>query len=207
MARYFDVHPDNPQPRSISQVVQILQDGGVIAYPTDSGYALGCKLGNNEGLERLRRIRDLGDKHHFALVCKDFAQLGQYVQMDNHVFRAVKQYTPGHYTFILPATREVPKAMAHPKKKTVGVRIPEHRTALALLEELGEPLVSTSLVLPGEERPMSEGWRINEELGSQLDAVLDDGEELNESTTVVDWTDGEPVVIRVGSGDPAPFEA
>lgn len=206
MATYFEVHPDNPQPRSIAQVVDILNSGGLVAYPTDSGFALGCKLGNKEGLDRIRRIRELDDKHHFTLVCSAFAQLGQFVQMDNDVFRAVKASTPGPYTFILEATREVPKQMLHAKKKTVGVRIPEHRTTLALLEALGEPLMSSTLILPGETEPMSEGWQVNEELGNALDAVLDSGDVNTEPTTVINFANGEVVVDRVGAGDPSPFE-
>lgn len=206
MATYFEVHPDNPQPRSIAQVVDILNSGGLVAYPTDSGFALGCKLGNKDGLDRIRRIRELDDKHHFTLVCSAFAQLGQFVQMDNDVFRAVKASTPGPYTFILEATREVPKQMLHAKKKTVGVRIPEHRTTLALLEALGEPLMSSTLILPGETEPMSEGWQVNEELGNALDAVLDSGDVNTEPTTVINFADGEVVVDRVGAGDPSPFE-
>jgi tRNA threonylcarbamoyl adenosine modification protein (Sua5/YciO/YrdC/YwlC family) len=173
MARYFDVHPVNPQPRAIGQVADIVRAGGLVAYPTDSGYALGCRLGNRDGLERIRALRQLGEKHHFTLVCSAFGQLGQYVQMDNDVFRAVKAATPGPYTFILKATREAPKVMLHPKKKTVGVRIPDHTTALALLAELGEPLMSSSLILPGHEEPMTDGWTVSDELGHLLDAVLD----------------------------------
>lgn len=206
MARYFEVHPDNPQPRALGQVVDILNDGGLVAYPTDSGFALGCKLGNREGLERIRRIRELNDKHHFTLVCSEFAQLGHFVQMDNDVFRAVKASTPGQYTFILPATREVPKQMLHAKKKTVGVRIPNHRTTLALLEALGEPLMSSSLILPGHTEPMSEGWIVNDELGHSIDAILDSGDVSTEPTTVVDFSGDEVVVERHGAGDPSPFE-
>lgn len=206
MARYFDVHPDNPQQRSLSQVVAIINDGGLVAYPTDSGYALGCQLGNREGLERIRRIRDLDDKHNFTLVCHDFAQIGQFVQMSNSAFRAVKAHTPGHYTFILPGTREVPKQMLHPKKKTVGVRIPPHTTARALLDELGAPLMSSTLILPGQSDPMADGWTIKEELDNLVDAVLDSGDVVPAATTVIDWTDDEPVIARVGAGDPTPFE-
>ncbi|OYN98214.1 L-threonylcarbamoyladenylate synthase [Enemella evansiae] len=206
MARYFDVHPDNPQPRALGQVVQILTDGGLVAYPTDSGFALGCRLGNKDGLDRIRRIRQLDDKHHFTLVCKDFAQLGQFVQMDNDVFRAVKAATPGQYTFILEATKEVPKQMLHPKKKTVGVRIPDHRTTLALLDALGEPLMSSTLILPGRTEPMTEGWEINEELGNQVDAVLDSGDVGTDPTTVVNFVGDEVTVDRAGAGDPSPFQ-
>lgn len=206
MARYFEVHPDNPQPRLLHQVVDILNAGGLVAYPTDSGFALGCKLGNKEGLDRIRRIRGLDDKHHFTLVCKDFAQLGQFVQMDNDVFRAVKAHTPGQYTFILTATREVPRQMLHPKKKTVGVRIPTHRTALALLDALGEPLMSSTLILPGTGEPLSEGWMINEEIGHEVDAVLDSGDVSTEPTTVINMSNDEVTVDRQGAGDPSPFE-
>lgn len=206
MARYFEVHPDNPQPRAIGQVVEILNSGGLVAYPTDSGFALGCTLGNRDGLERIRQIRDLDSKHHFTLVCSEFAQLGQFVQMDNDVFRAVKANTPGQYTFILEGTREVPKQMLHPKKKTVGVRIPNHRTTLDLLAALGAPLMSSTLILPGETEPMSEGWLVNEELGAVIDAVLDSGDVSTLPTTVVNFTDGDIVIDRVGAGDPTPFE-
>ncbi|HIT74969.1 MAG TPA: threonylcarbamoyl-AMP synthase [Candidatus Avipropionibacterium avicola] len=205
MARYFDVHPKDPQPRSIAQAVQILQDGGLVAYPTDSCFALGCQLGNADGLERIRRIRQLDDKHHFTLVCSDFHQLGQYVHVDNAVFRAVKANTPGQYTFILPATKEVPRKMLHAKKKTVGVRIPSHPVVTALLRELGEPLMSSTLLLPGEEDPMTEGWMIKDRLDHDVDAVIDSGECGTEPTTVVDLTDGV-VIDRVGAGDPTPFE-
>lgn len=206
MAKYFEVHPDNPQPRTIAQVVDILNTGGLVAYPTDSGFALGCKLGNRDGLDRIRRIRDLDDKHHFTLVCSEFAQLGQFVQMDNDVFRMVKASTPGQYTFILEATREVPKQMLQAKKKTVGVRIPDHRTTLALLEALGEPLMSSTLILPGETEPMSEGWMINDGLGNAVDAVLDSGDVSTEPTTVVNFSGDDVTVDRHGAGDPSPFE-
>lgn len=205
MAKYFDVHPANPQVRSLSQVAAIIRDGGLIAYPTDSGFALGCRMGDKDAVERIRRLRRL-DKHHFTLVVSEFAHLGEYVQMDNRVFRAVKAATPGPYTFILPATRELPKAMLHPKKKTVGVRIPDHVTALALLDELGTPLTSSSLILPGESEPMMDGWTIADELGHELDAVLDSGDVGIGPTTVIDFTSGGAEVVRVGAGDPAPFE-
>ncbi len=205
MAKYFDVHPANPQPRAIAQVVEILNGGGLVAYPTDSGYALGTKLGNAEGLRRIRAIRELGSNHHFTLVCSEFAQLGQFVQMNNDVFRAVKAHTPGPYTFILKATREAPKVMLHPKKKTVGVRVPDHTTALAVLREIG-PLMSTSLILPGQEYPMAEGWEILDQLGAVLDAVLDSGDAGRELTTIIDLSGDEPEVTRVGAGDPSAFQ-
>ena len=206
MARYFDVHPENPQPRSINQAVEIVRSGGLIAYPTDSCYALGCQLGSPTGPERIRRLRHLDDRHHFTLVCADFSQLGQFVQLDNAAFRAVKAATPGPYTFILPATREVPRRLAHPKKKTVGVRIPDHPVVRALMRELGEPLVSSTLLLPDAEDPMTDGWQIKEDLDHQVDAVVDSGECGTQPTTVVDWSDGFPDVVRVGAGDPARFE-
>ena len=206
MARYLDVHPVDPQPRAIAQAVQLIRDGGLVAYPTDSGYALGCALGNQEGKERIVRIRHLDGKHHFTLVCADFAQLGQLVHIDNRVFRAIKAATPGPYTFILPATKDVPRRLLHPKKKTVGVRIPDNRVVQALLAELGEPLLSSTLIMPGEEAPMTEGWLVKEELDHQVDAVIDAGECGTDPTTVVDFSDGAPEVTRVGAGDPAPFE-
>ncbi|MDQ4116940.1 MAG: L-threonylcarbamoyladenylate synthase [Actinomycetota bacterium] len=206
MARYFDVHPQNPQPRSVSQVVDIVRDGGLIAYPTDSCFALGCSLGNKEGLERIRQIRNLDDKHHFTLVCADFAQLGQFVHIGNAVFRAIKASTPGSYTFILPATKEVPRRLLHPKKKTVGVRIPDHATTQALLGELGEPLLSSTLLLPGHAEPLTQGWEIKEELDNAVDAVIDSGDCGVEPTTVVDLSGDEPEITRVGAGDPSRFE-
>ena len=206
MAQYYDVHPDNPQPRSINQVARILTDGGLVAYPTDSGYALGCVLGNAEGIARIKRIRQLDDKHHFTLVVDEFAKLGAYVDMDNWVFRSIKSVTPGSYTFILPATREVPKMMQHPKKRSVGVRIPKHPTVQALLEALGEPMLSSTLLLPGEAESPTDGWAIKEMLDNDVDAVLDSGDVASEPTTVVDMTGDEPIVVRVGAGDPTPFE-
>jgi len=206
MARYYDVHPVDPQPRVLDQVVALLREDGLIAYPTDSGYALGIQLGNRDGLDRIRRIRQLDDKHHFTLVCRDFAQLGQLVHIDNAAFRAVKAATPGPYTFILPATAEVPKRLMHPKKRTVGVRIPEHPVVRELLERLGEPLLSSTLILPGEEQPMTEGWLIKEELDNQVDAVIDAGDVLDAPTTVVDLSSGAPEIARYGAGDPTRFE-
>ena len=205
MARYFDVHPENPQPRSIAQVVELLRKDALIAYPTDSCYALGSRIDNHDGADRIRKIRNLDDRHHFTLVCADFAQLGQLVQLDNSAFRAIKAATPGPYTFILPATSEVPKRLAHAKKRSVGVRIPNHPVAQAILRELGEPLLSSTLLMPGHEWPMVEGWQIKEELDLVLEAVVDAGDCGTEPTTVVDWTDGAPEVVRVGAGDPDRF--
>ncbi|MET8085639.1 L-threonylcarbamoyladenylate synthase [Micromonospora sp. NPDC005237] len=206
MARYYDVHPENPQPRIIGQVADLIRGGGLVAYPTDSCYALGIQLGNQDGLDRIRQIRHLDDRHHFTLVCRDFAQLGQFVQISNAVFRLVKASTPGSYTFILPATKEVPRRMLHPKKRTVGVRVPRHTVTQALLAELGEPLVSSTLALPGEDEPMTQGWEIKERLDHQLDAVLDAGDCGKEPTTVIDLSGPEPEILRRGAGDVSRFE-
>ena len=206
MARYLDVHPVDPQPRAIAQAVQVLRDDGLVAYPTDSCYALGIQLGNRDGLERIKRLRRLDDRHHFTLVCHDFAQLGHLVHLNNAAFRAIKAATPGPYTFILPATGDVPKRLMHPKKRTVGVRIPDHVLVCALLEELGEPILTSTLILPGETEARTMGWEIKEELDHWLDAVIDSGECGSEPTTVVDFSDGAPVVERVGAGDPSRFE-
>ncbi len=206
MARYFDVHPVDPQRRSIIQVADVVRDGGLIAYPTDSCFALGCQLGNGKGLDRIREIRHLDDRHHFTLVCADFAQLGQFVQVSNAVFRLVKASTPGQYTFILPATKEVPRRLLHRRQKTVGVRIPDHIVTHALLAELGEPLLSSTLLLPEEDQPMTQGWEIKDRLDHDLDAVIDSGDCGEIPTTVVDFSLGEPVIVRRGAGDPSRFE-
>jgi tRNA threonylcarbamoyl adenosine modification protein (Sua5/YciO/YrdC/YwlC family) len=206
MARYFDVHPDNPQVRVIGQVVALLRSGGLIAYPTDSCFAFGCALGNREGLDRIREIRRLDHRHHFTLVCRDFSQLGQFVHVDNKVFRMVKACTPGSYTFILPATKEVPRRLLHPKKSTVGVRIPRHTVTQALLRELGEPLASSTLLLPDTEDPLTQGWEIKERLDHLIDAVIDSGGCGVEPTTVVDLSGAEPQILRHGAGDTIRFE-
>ncbi|GAA1030620.1 MULTISPECIES: L-threonylcarbamoyladenylate synthase [Amycolatopsis] len=206
MARYFDVHPQNPQRRALAQVVDLLRDDGLIAYPTDSCFALGCRIGNQQGMERIRTIRKLDHRHHFTLVCQDFAQLGQFVHIDNAVFRAIKASTPGAYTFILPATKEVPRRLLHAKKKTVGVRIPDHVVTQELLGELGEPILSSTLLLPDSGEPLTQGWEIKEELDHVLDAVIDSGDCGVEPTTVIDFSSGEAEVVRHGAGDPSRFE-
>ncbi|MGW2620672.1 L-threonylcarbamoyladenylate synthase [Streptomyces sp. NPDC001500] len=206
MAKYYDVHPDNPQPRTISQVAAAIRADALIAYPTDSCYALGCRLGSKDGIDRIRAIRNLDDRHHFTLVCQDFAQLGQFVRVDKDVFRAIKASTPGSYTFILPATKEVPRMLQHPKKKTVGVRIPDHVVTQALLTELGEPLLSSTLLLPGEDEPMTQGWEIKDTLDHVVDGVLDSGECGTEPTTVIDFSEGEAQIVRHGAGDTSRFE-
>jgi tRNA threonylcarbamoyl adenosine modification protein (Sua5/YciO/YrdC/YwlC family) len=206
MARYFDIHPDNPQPRSIAQIAGIVRDGGVIAYPTDSCYALGCQLGNTDGFARIRSIRQLDERHHLTLMCRDFAQLGQFVVIPNSIFRAIKSATPGSYTFILPASKEVPRRLQHPGKKTVGVRIPRHVATQALLAELGEPLVTSTLLLPGHQEPMTQGWEIAEDLANAVDAVIDSGDCGTEPTTVIDFSQPEPEIVRRGAGDTSAFE-
>ncbi len=205
MARYFDVHPRNPQSRALAQVAAMLREDALIAYPTDSCYALGFQLDSTTGADRIRRIRSLDDRHHFTLVCADFAQLGQLVLMDNAAFRAIKAATPGPYTFILAATKQVPRRLSHPRKRTVGVRIPDHPVAQALLHELGKPLVSSTLLLPDDEEPMTDGWQIKETLDHAIDAVVDAGDCGKEPSTVVDWSQQVPQVVRVGAGDPARF--
>ncbi len=205
MARFVDVHPEDPQPRRLAQVVQALEDDALIAYPTDSGYALGCRVGNRDGRDRILRIRGLDDRHHFTLVCRDFSQLGQLVQVENHAFRAIRSATPGPYTFILKATPEVPRRLLHPKKRTVGVRIPDHPFVTALLDELGEPMLTSTLILPGEDEPRTVGWEVKEDLDHAVDLVVDAGEVSAAPTTVVDLSEGTAEVLRVGAGDPTPF--
>ena len=206
MARYFDIHPANPQRRAITAIAGIVRGGGVIAYPTDSCYALGCQLGNRDGMARIRTIRGLDDRHHLTLVCQDFAQLGQFAYVANPVFRTIKAATPGSYTFILPAAKEVPRILQHPRKKTVGVRIPDHVVTQALLAELGEPLVSSTLLLPGQDEPMTHGWEIAELLADAVDAVIDSGDCGTEPTTVIDFSLEEPEIVRRGAGDASAFE-
>ena len=207
MARYFDVHPHDPQPRALSQLNDLLRQDGLIAFPSDSGYILGCLLGNRTGLDRIKAIRQLDDKHHYTLMCADIGQAGQFVILPNPVFRAMKGATPGPYTLIVQADRVIPRRMWHPKKRTVGVRIPANRFVQALLKEVGEPLLTSTLILPGETAPMTEGWFVKEELDSVVDAVVDTAECGAEPTTVVDLSEGTAQILRVGAGDPTPFEA
>jgi tRNA threonylcarbamoyl adenosine modification protein (Sua5/YciO/YrdC/YwlC family) len=206
MARFVDIHPHDPQPRLVAQVADVLRQGGLAAFPTDACYTLGARLGDPGAKQRIMDIRRLDDKHHFTLMCADFAQLGQFVQLDNAVFRAVKAATPGQYTFILPATKEVPRRLLHPRKKTVGVRLPDHRICQALLAQMGEPLLTSTLLLPGEEEPLGLGWEVKERLDHVVDIVVDGDQTGCEPTTVVDLSDGTAEVVRVGSGDPGPFE-
>ncbi len=205
MAKFIALHPDNPQPRLLQQIADALRDDALIAYPTDSGYALGSRVGNREGRDRILRIRGLDERHHFTLVCKDFSQLGQLVHVDNSVFRAIKATTPGPYTFVLPAMPEVPRRLMHPKKRTIGVRIPDHIVVQALLEVFGEPLLSSSLILPDESEPRTLGWEIKEDLDNEVDIVIEAGDTSAQPTTVIDWSSGEPEVLRRGAGDPDRF--
>ncbi|HAN57030.1 MAG: L-threonylcarbamoyladenylate synthase [Pseudomonadota bacterium] len=205
MSQYFTLHPDNPQPRLIKQAVAILRDGGVMAFPTDSSYALGCHLGDKSAQDRIRAIREVDDKHHFTLMCRDLSEISRYAQVNNVQFRLLKANTPGSYTFILEATREVPKRLQHPKRNTIGLRVPLHPITLALLEELGEPILSMTLILPGDELPMHEAEDIRERLEKRLELIVDAGACGVEPTTVIDLTHAEPVLIRVGLGALQPF--
>lgn len=199
MARYVDIHPVDPQPRLVEKVIDHVRAGEVIAFPTDSGYAIGCSLGNKEGLERIRAIRHVGDKHHFTMMCHNFAQLGQFVIVDNADFRLIKSLTPGPYTFILKATKEVPRMTLNPKKHTVGVRIPDHKISEALVAELGEPILVSSLILPGHEDPMTDGWEVNDTLGNVLDVVVEGPCGEAGPTTVLNLVKRK--ISRVGAGD------
>lgn len=201
MAQYLPIHPDNPQPRIIKQAVDIIRAGGVIVYPTESCFALGCHLGDKDALERIRRIRQVDDKHHFTLVCRDLSELATYAKVDNRQYRYLKSAMPGAYTVILQATREVPRRVAHTKRATIGLRVPDNIVAQALLEALGEPLLSSTLLLPGDEWPPTDGWEISERLEHEVDAVLDAGLCGTAVTTVIDLTDTDPVLIRPGAGD------
>ncbi|MBA2656135.1 MAG: threonylcarbamoyl-AMP synthase [Tatlockia sp.] len=205
MSQFYAIHPDNPQARLLRQAAAIIEDGGVIVYPTDSGYALGCKLGNKAALERIRRLRHLDKNHNMTLVCRDLSQLGTYAKVSNAIFRLLKAFTPGSYTFILNATHEVPRLMLHPKRKTLGLRVPENNICLALLECLETPLMSTTLILPGAVAPLSEPEAIKDLLGNQTDLIIDGGNCSHEPTTVIDLTGEYPVILREGKGDPEPF--
>jgi len=205
MAQYFVIHPENPQARLIHQAVTILNNGGVVAYPTDSTYALGCVLGNTDAQKRIREIRGVDDAHHFTLVCRNLAEIGNYAQIDNSQFRLLKANTPGQYTFVLKASREVPRRLQHPKRSTIGIRVPQHAVTQAILDELNQPLLSMTLLMPSDEEPMNEAWEIRERLEHQVELVIDAGACVAQPTTVIDLTSAEPELIRLGAGDPAPF--
>lgn len=203
MAQFFTIHPQNPQPRLIHQAVEIFRAGGVVAYPTDSSYALGCVLGEKAAQERIRAIRGVDENHHFTLVCRNLAEIAVYARVDNSQFRLLKANTPGSYTFILQASREVPRRLQHPKRSTIGLRVPDHAVTLALLEELNEPLLSMTLQLPGDDAPLNEAWEIRERLEKQVDLVIDAGACDAQPTTVIDLTGEAPLLVRRGKGDPA----
>lgn len=205
MSQFFQIHAENPQARLIRQVAEVVRGGGVIVYPTDSGYALGCLIGDKDALERIRALRRLDDKHHFTLVCRDLSEIATYAKVENSIYRLLKAVTPGPYTFILPATREVPRRLQHPKRKTIGLRIPDNAIAQALLAELGEPMMSTTLILPGNTLPESDPYEIRQLLERQVDLIIDGGYGSQEVTTMVDLEGETPVVLREGLGDPAPF--
>jgi len=206
MSQFFAVHPDNPQLRLIRQAAEIVRGGGVIAYPTDSCYALGCHIGDKAAMERIRSIRQFGVKHNFTLVCADLAEIGVYARVENSTYRLLKSLTPGAYTFILDATREVPRRLQHPKRRTIGVRVPDHAVAHALLAELGEPLMSASLMLPHEELPPTDPYEIRQTLEHQVDLVIDGGYCGVEPTSVIDLTDNQAEILRVGKGDVSLFD-
>ena len=203
MAQYFSIHPIDPQPRLIRQAAAIVRGGGVIAYPTDSSYALGCRLDDAPAAERIRALRHVDDKHHLTLMCRDLAELGRYAQLDNWQFRIVKEGVPGSFTFLLPASREVPRRLKHPRRRTVGIRVPDHAVVRALLGELGEPLLSSTLIPPGASQPLNDPAAIRAQYESVLDLIIDSGACHLEPTTVVDLAISPPAVIRYGRGDPA----
>lgn len=205
MSQYFSIHPQNPQPRLIHQAVEIVRGGGVIAYPTDSCYALGCHLGDKAAQERIRAIRGVDEHHHFTLVCRNLTEIATYAKVNNSQFRLLKANTPGSYTFVLEATRELPRRLQHPKRSTIGLRVPEHAVTQALLQELDEPLLSMTLTLPGDDEPLNQAWEIRERLEHQVDLVIDAGACSMEMTTVIDLTSDAPRLVRQGKGDIAPF--
>ncbi len=205
MSQFFAIHPDNPNPRLIRQAAVMLRDGGIVAYPTDSCYALGCHLGDKDAVARIRQIRRLDEHHHLTLMCRDLSEISRYARVDNNKFRLLKNNTPGGYTFILEATREVPKRLQHPRRSTIGIRVPDHPVALALLEELGEPILSSTLMLPDEEWPLNDVERIRELLEKKVDLVIDGGAVGADFTTVIDLTGDRPALLRRGMGDITPF--
>jgi|TARA_R110002072_G_scaffold98488_1_gene216649 tRNA threonylcarbamoyl adenosine modification protein (Sua5/YciO/YrdC/YwlC family) len=205
VSQFFQIHPDNPQARLIRQAADIIRKGGVVVYPTDSAYALGCHIGDKSALDRIRRIRKLDDRHNFTLVCRDLAQIATYAKVNNSVYRLLRHTTPGPYTFILLATSEVPKRLMHPKRKTVGLRVPENSIVDALLADLGEPLMSVTLIMPGDDLPLIDPYDIREVLEHEVDLVIDGGYCGMEATSVIDMADDVPLVLRAGKGDIAPF--
>lgn len=206
MLRYFEIHPQNPQTRLIQQAVAAVRDGAVLVYPTDSGYALGCHLGDKDAVDRIRAVRELDDKHNLTLVCRDLSEIATYAQVDNQAYRLLKSLTPGPYTFILDATREVPRRLQHPKRKTIGIRVPGHPIVDALLDILGEPLISTTLQMPGDEQPLTDPQEIKDRLRNVVDVIIDGGLGSAEPTSIIDLTGPAPVVLRKGRGDTRMFD-
>lgn len=206
MSQLFQIHPENPQKRLIQQAVDIIKKGGVIVYPTDCAYALGCHLGDKSALDKIKRIRKLDDKHNFTLVCRDLSEIGTYAKVDNQMYRLLKAHTPGAYTFILKATTEVPRRLLHPKRRAIGLRIPDNKIVQALLEELGEPIMSTSLIMPGESDPLTDPYEIRDLLQHELDLVIDGGYCGIAATTVISLMEDHPEIIRMGAGDASNFE-
>jgi tRNA threonylcarbamoyl adenosine modification protein (Sua5/YciO/YrdC/YwlC family) len=206
MSQFIQIHPENPQIRLINQAVAHVRNGGLIVYPTDSGYALGCHIGDKKALDRMRRIRNLSKDHNFTLVCRDLSELAIYARVTNAAFRNIKNMTPGAYTFIFKATSEVPKRLMHPKRKTIGIRVPDNLVALSLLEALGEPIMSTTLILPGEDMPQTDPYEIRHILGTQVDLIVDGGYCGMEPTSVIDMSEDTPEIIRRGQADVSMFE-
>jgi len=206
VSQFFQIHPDNPQLRLIKQATVIISKGGIVAYPTDSAYALGCHIGDKAALDRIRRIRKVDDSHNFTLMCRDLSELATYAKVDNLAYRLLRNHTPGSYTFILKASSEVPRRLKNPKRKTIGLRVPDNNIVLALLAELAEPLMSVTLIMPGDEDPLIDPYEIRELLEHEVDLVIDGGYCGLEPTTVVDLVDNVPVVTRIGKGDPQPFQ-
>jgi len=206
MSQFFYIHPDNPQTRLIKQTCELINQGEVVVYPTDSGYAIGCQMENKKALEQICQIRDIPKQHNFTLMCRDMSELSLYARVDNTAFRQIKNNTPGPYTFILKATKEVPKRLQNPKRRTIGIRVPDNAIALAILEELGEPLMSTTLILPNAEIAESDPDEIRDKLERRVGLIIHGGYLGEQATTVVDMSEGESTIIRYGSGDPSPFE-
>ena len=205
MAKLIEVHPTDPQPRRVARIVDIIREGGLIAYPTDSSYAFGCHIGDKRAIDRIHRIRKTDKKHNFTLVCRDLSEISIYAQVDNWAYRLVKSLTPGTYTFVLPATREVPKRLQNPKRRTIGMRVPDHPLVRAVLDELGEPIMSSTLTLPGDDMPLTDPTEIEERIGHQIDAIVDAGPTGIEPTSVIDLTGGTAEVLRIGRGDVRAF--
>jgi tRNA threonylcarbamoyl adenosine modification protein (Sua5/YciO/YrdC/YwlC family) len=205
MSQFFQIHPENPQLRLIRQAAQIIQSGGIVALPTDACYALVARLDDKAAVDRLRRIRGIDDKHHLTLLCRDLSEIAQYSRVDNKQYRLLKAATPGAYTFILEATKEVPRRLSHPSRKTIGLRVPDNAIAQALLEELGEPLLGTTLILPDEEHPLSDPEEIRDGLEKVIDLIIDGGACQLEPTTIIDLSGSEPILVRQGLGDATPF--